>query len=194
MRNSIEIRSPSHFCGLLLVRLSGSFVEFLVLDHKKFGKSWVKFPGGVSKDGETPFVDMVETLRREVREELGDSRFPENDQINILLPDEWLSERIVMEVPCESDNNRSHRKYFFLVTIEEISGVIRQREINDGDELLSVPRWVRAEDLYDSIFGSHFSPFVKGLKWVCDIFEASTDHYSHIFHNKRVMEIISRPK
>jgi len=184
-------RPASHFCGLLLARLSGCSVEFLVLDYRRFGRTVTKFPGGMSTDGEIPFVDMVKTVRREAREEIGDSSLPEDKQIEIMLPDEWLSQRIVAEIDCSSSGDSEHWKYFFIVAFDEIKGEIRSQEIIDNETLLFTPRWIRAEDLYPIIFAGHLPAFVMGLKWLCDISESLTASYSYIFRNVRVMEIVA---
>ncbi len=191
MKKNTAIRLPSHFCGLLLVRLSGCSVEFLVFDYQRFGRTVTKFPGGMSTDGEIPFVDIVKTVRREAREEIGDSNLPESSQIEIMLPDEWLSQRIVAEIDCSSTGNSEHWKYFFIVASDELKGEIRTQEINDSDTLLSTPRWIRAEDLYPIIFAGHLPAFVMGLKWLCDLSESLTANYSYIFKNVRVREIVS---
>lgn len=188
MNSREDTRPPSHFCGLLLARFSAQgLVEFLVLDYYHFvsGRTSIKFPGGTSEEGEVPFVDLSKTLRREAREEVG-------DQVEIMLSDEWISDRVVMKVegPANASGEITHRKYFFLIAIDEISGCIRQNKMDDGDAKLSIPRWVSAEHLYDHIFPTHFPAFVMGLKWVCELFEISSSRYSYIFRNKRVMEII----
>jgi 8-oxo-dGTP pyrophosphatase MutT (NUDIX family) len=193
LKNFTAVRPPSHYCGLLLARVSGACnsVEFLVVDHHRAGRRSMKFPGGMSMGEEIPFVDMVKTIRREAREEIGDLELPEKRQLAINLSDDLLAKRVIMQIEASSPDGSKHRKFFYLLTIEEISGFIRSKGVDDGDEWLSPPRWVTAEELYNGVFGSHFPPFVMGLKLICDVFEPAKDRYSYVFQNTRVKEIIA---
>ena len=174
-----ENRKPSHFCALVVMRLpdameclaadAGATVECLVIDYRKAGGSiQVKWAGGNNNEKETPFVDMVSTLRREVLDELG---------VEICLSDKALSGRTIFNKEASLD----HKKYFFFVSGDEIVGKLRKTLYNDdGDEVLSPPYWKEAEALAREIFLSHRPALINALKFICRNFEQTRAKYSRL--------------
>ena len=96
-----------------------------------------KFPGGMQREGETPFKAM----KREVREETG-----------------LIIER-AQEV-CRHQN-----RVGFLVDIGDCVGILRTKPIRDGNTDLSTPRWVNVVVLKrGGLFPSHHEIFLAALR------------------------------
>lgn len=149
-------KPPSHFCALVVMRIADlGKVECLAINYRKAsGSIQVKWAGGNSDEGETPFVDMVATLRREIREELG---------VEISLVDSDLKKRVIFEKGLSP----THRQYFFIVSHNEISGQLRKVPGDDKDEVLSPPYWIEAGALFRKIFNSHVPALIKALEIIC---------------------------
>lgn len=163
-------------------------VEFLVIRYEEYGRCQVKFAGGTSKNGETPFVEMLKTLRREVGEEIGDPQLPKHHQVRIMLPDEELRKGLLVEIGKGVD----HRQYFYLVSDDELGGVIRQREIWDGSAKLSVPYWASGKALLSSIFRSHIPPLIQALVKACELSEETRRLYARELSERVVFQVAQR--
>jgi len=130
--------TKNHFSGVVIGRENGERAEVLVQPYHYRGRVQLKFPGGMSVEGEDPNA----TARRELEQET-----------NLIVPSGAL-------VPAwEKQVNDAHSKHFFACRESDVSGSIRtepMREENGGEEVLMPPEWreVTAE-LLDEIFGSH---------------------------------------
>lgn len=165
----MDNREPGHFCALVVMRIVGEgVVECLAIDYMKAGgRMQVKWPGGTSKNKEVPFRDMVATLRREVREEVG-------EEVEINLTDDVLNGRRVI---LKKELSPTHIQYFFFVSDDDISGNIRKIPKYDDDELLSPPYWIEAEKLSEKIFRSHRPALMEALDFICRSVESSRIRY-----------------
>lgn len=181
MNPSQETREPSHYCGLVVIRFSPEIageLEGLVTNYQKLGsRTQIKWAGGTSKNGEEPFADMVKTVRREAKEEIGDEKLPPKFHIKIELSDEALKGRLLGKPTVLSP---THAQYFYFVAYDEMAGTLRQRDVWDGDEKLSPPYWLETEKLAERIFHSHRPALFEALEFLCRNSEETRKRYLHL--------------
>lgn len=191
MNQISQERPPSHFCGLVVARMSPLVlgeVEFLVIEYKKSGPKQIKFVGGTSKGGERPFLDMIPTLRREAMEELGDPQLSQKHQVAINLSDEVLAGRLV----AETKKGPTHTQYFYMVGADEIGGTLRQRVVWDDDEELSSPHFVGGKELFRNIFPSHFVALVSTIVKLSEISDDVKVFHSDTLNSARTIRALAQ--
>ena len=141
-----------HFSSGLICRGSPKNLEVLVQGYVSidrsfplsFGKLQIKFPGGTNQDHPKVW-DPRKTLTRELREEL---YLRVKRGIN---PKEvWVSKGANLDM------------FFFLLMENDLSGEIRDIEIEDGKSRLLVPEWMTFDKIRRVIYRTH-RPAVTAL-------------------------------
>ena len=162
----------------MVMRLIDGKIEGLVINcHKKSGRPKMKWPGGGNEEGEKPFLDIMKTVRREAREELG---------VEINLDDQTLAGRCIF-----IHELGFHKRFFFLISEDEISGELRVVEKDDGDEILSIPFWVEATYLCEIVFPSHKIAFLMGLHLICRWYRPAMENYYQILFEEKTIHSIT---
>jgi 8-oxo-dGTP pyrophosphatase MutT (NUDIX family) len=123
--------APSHSAFIVVYRSApGGKKQFLVMDYQSTstltgrlsGKD-VRFPGGVSKPGES----SEETCLRKLKEETG----------LIARKIKWI----------EREPVRGHHKHCFVVALKDCRGNLRTSILRVRGDVMSPPRWEDAGDL-----------------------------------------------
>lgn len=138
------------YAGAVTYRIVEGKIEFLVHDTKstdpKFARKpmQTKFFGGTEK---SPDKDVVETLRRELREET-----------DLELPLD-VKPLAIHQVP-----GTEHFKMFYLIRFEELEGRVRETEKTMEGDWMSAPYWVDFEKAKKILYGDHNTAGTKAYE------------------------------
>jgi 8-oxo-dGTP pyrophosphatase MutT (NUDIX family) len=142
------------FAGAVVYKVERGQVYLLVQNSRSQDPRFrrqpvhVKFPGGTD-DGCSSDISPKDTLRRELREETG-LRYGEPDP------------KILCSLPPVREGEL-HR-FFYLVPFEDCRGSLRHGEITDGRDLISSPRWVRADELGRELYKTHQRALLQTMR------------------------------
>ncbi len=127
---------------------SGTFIwrskpkaQILVTKYTKQGRSCIKIAGGCCTNNEHPH----EALANEITQEL-DLELVSPEQVHHI----WTNEK----VPGR------HHQHFFATPETNVQGVLREKDMPDGDETLGPPYWMDVEEALRVLFFTH----LQGLK------------------------------
>ncbi len=142
--------AQNFFTSSIFYKLEEGKVYFLVIDYRRDGTGplQIKFPGGCSKEGETPFKNLI----RESSTEVG--LFPAKGGAEIILHQSMRSREIIGPI---------HHKIFFL--IHHFGGAIKTVTGSDAGEA-SPPYWMEAGELSRKIFPGHQNAFKRSVEFL----------------------------
>ncbi|MCX6702114.1 MAG: NUDIX domain-containing protein [Candidatus Zambryskibacteria bacterium] len=127
------------FAGAVVWKREEGKIYLLVQDSKSMDQRYIckplqtKFPGGTNR-GHKEDSSASETLIRELEEETN---------LRLRL---GVRPRILRVIG---------RQVFFLVSIDDCVGILRREQILDGDDTLSPPYWVKADELGRVLYKTH---------------------------------------
>ncbi|MCD8495171.1 MAG: NUDIX hydrolase [Candidatus Pacebacteria bacterium] len=140
-------------------------IKFLVVNYRRdgIGPLQIKFPGGCSKEGESPFENLV----REMKTETG--LFPAQNEAEII-------QHQIFPPKKNSGAYNVHHKVFFL--IGKAGGILKTVSSADAGEV-SPPFWMSAQNLSKVIFPGHKLAF----KRACELLSFKKRDYAYALMN-----------
>ena len=137
------------YAGAVIWREVDGVRQYLVIDtrstHPNFpnAEQQTKFVGGTEQFHDHEDKNILDTLRRELREETG-----------MCLPLEYYP-LLIHSVPLEG-----HFKNFYDIPFSALSGNLRTIEITVEHDWMSVPHWITMADAR-RLYGHHYTAIQK---------------------------------
>lgn len=174
----------SHFTALVMWRVgpSGS-VEFLIVKYHYRGGVQIKFPGGTNK--EYPEENALQTFKREVKHEVGITMIGKPDEVIV----SGSADHQKIFVIYEDHNGNRYEGTFRTKMLKDGKEVVEIEgneipEVDDDEEVVMAPEWVRATDLGKSgeyeIFYSHSKPFRDTIGSIIEKYPEFTQELAHL--------------